>query len=311
MSGLEHGGSGHRRAGIALALLGTLVGCSPSSADVSDASPSQRDASVVDDAGFASDVNSGGGGGGGENRDSETAFHDSAVDDLDASGETTTDGSGLVDASDDAGIDGSAPDASDAALPALEDLPYVREVVGFAEGSSAGFGQADYPNIVYGPPKGRGTGAGSLDVMSLGVGGEIVLAFGDFAITDGEGPDFIVFENAFWPSNDPSTPFAELAEVSVSEDGSTWHAFPCDDGGNGVGEYTGCAGWTPTLRYDPQLVFPLNPELTGGDAFDLAEVGLARALYVRIRDLATMPGSSNTGGFDLDAVGLVHYGEQP
>lgn len=192
-------------------------------------------------------------------------------------------------------------------------LPYARGVVDFSPGAHAGHGQDGYPDVVLGPPDGLGTAAGSLDVLSLGVGGEIVLHFGALAIVDGEGPDFVVFENPFWPGGDPAAVFAEPGEVAVSEDGETWHVFTCDPLGAVGGRYPGCAGWTPTLGYDPQEVLPLDPVLTGGDAFDLAAVGLARARYVRVRDLAgaSEVGEDVTAGFDLDGVGLVHHAPLP
>ena len=61
---------------------------------------------------------------------------------------------------------------------------------------------------------------------------------------------------------------------------------------------------TPTEKYDARAVVPLDPAVTGGDGFDLAEVGLERARFVRIRDASGM-GAPPTTGFDLDAVGIV------
>ena len=87
---------------------------------------------------------------------------------------------------------------------------------------------------------GQGTSRGGLDVLSLGVGGEILLGFGDRAIVDGKGADLIVFENAFWPGNDKRAVFAEPGEVAVSEDGKTWQAFECDSAGDGKGSFPGC-----------------------------------------------------------------------
>ena len=43
--------------------------------------------------------------------------------------------------------------------------------------------------MVLGPPESPGNGGGSLDVLSLGREGEIVLAFDDIGLIDGEGPD--------------------------------------------------------------------------------------------------------------------------
>jgi hypothetical protein len=201
-----------------------------------------------------------------------------------------------------------AGEADDAARPALEELPYARGVVSFTPGEYAGFGNAKLPDVVLGPPKGNGTGSGSFDVLSLGVGGEIVLSFGDKTIVDAEGPDFMVFENAFWPSGDSSKPFAEPAQVSVSDDGANWVAFPCaTTPTTGEAPYPGCAGVKPTLKYDAFTLLPLDPTLTGGDAFDLAALGLDRARFVRIVDQGTS-GEGTTAGFDLDAVGIIHVG---
>jgi len=144
-------------------------------------------------------------------------------------------------------------------------------------------------------------------VLSLGAGGHIVLGFGERVIADGPGADFVVFENAFWPGGDPSKVFAELGEVSVSDDAETWHAFPCDRAGDGSGNFPGCAGVTPALEYDASRLIPLDPAQSGGDAFDLAELGLPSARYVMIRDLETLQAAGNTGGFDLDAVGIIEH----
>jgi hypothetical protein len=162
--------------------------------------------------------------------------------------------------------------------------------------------------VVLGPPQGKGEQAGSLDVLSLGAGGQIVLGFEPRAIADGPGADLVVFENAFWAGGDPSAVFADPGEVAVSTDGEDWHAFACDPQGDGAGAFPGCAGWTPTQRYEPGELVPLDPELSGGDAFDLAELGLSSARFVRIRDLSAA-GEGPSAGFDLDAVGLVHTSE--
>ncbi|MEC9072404.1 MAG: hypothetical protein VX938_08505, partial [Myxococcota bacterium] len=176
-------------------------------------------------------------------------------------------------------------------------------------GPEAGTGQDRMPEVVQGPPAGKGQGSGSTDdVVSLGHGGEIVMGFSGRQILDGPGPDFIVFENPFWVGLDPTQPWAELGEVSVSEDGETWHTFECDTLAMDPGQWPGCAGWTPTLDYDPALVIPLWPPLVGGDLFDLAELGLTSARYVRIRDVSN-EGVSPSGGFDLDAIGAVHISE--
>jgi len=203
--------------------------------------------------------------------------------------------------------DAGAPSTDTEDPPPDPSLPYATSIVSFEPGDGAGFGQNKLPNVVLGPPSGKGTGSGSLDVLSLGKGGSIVLTFERFAITDGEGPDLVVFENPFWPGGDPSAVYAEPGEVSVSEDGATWATFACDANGDGLGHFAGCAGVTPTLAYDASTTIPLDPSVTGGDTFDLAGVGVKSARFVRIRDVS-FHGEAPTAGFDLDAVGIVNAG---
>jgi hypothetical protein len=184
-------------------------------------------------------------------------------------------------------------------------LPYASELVEFAPGAAAGYGQTDLPAVVLGPPTALGPDQGSLDVLSLGVGGEIVLGFGARALVDGDGPDLIVFENAFYVGGDVTQVWSELGEVAVSEDGLVWHTWPCAAGASGP-PWEGCAGWTPTQAFQRCATLYLASTQTGGDAFDLAAVGLDSARFVRIRDLGTS-GVAPSAGFDLDAVGLVHW----
>lgn len=176
--------------------------------------------------------------------------------------------------------------------------PWADRVVGFTPGASAGFGQDRMPGVVLGPPRGGGDTAGSLDVVSLGKGGEVVLAFDDQPPVDGPGPDLIVFENPF-------STWLETGEVAASEDGETWHTWPCaaDDAAGG---FAGCAGVHPVLSHPDNGVPATDPALAGGDAFDLAALGLKRARYVRIRDTGRNDYQGQTGGFDLDAVAVIH-----
>jgi hypothetical protein len=64
------------------------------------------------------------------------------------------------------------------------------------------------------------------------------------------------------------------------------------------------------LVYEPLKVYPLDQTLTGGDAFDLHALSLSRVRYVRIVDLS-VAGAGNNAGFDLDAIGLVHFADPP
>jgi hypothetical protein len=176
------------------------------------------------------------------------------------------------------------------------------EVVSFEPGDGSGYGRDRFPGVVIGPP--AAGGAPSLDVLSLGAGGVIVIGFGDADIVDGPGPDFVVFENPFWIRGDPKDPYRELGEVSVSSDGVAWQPFACDVAGIGDGRFPGCAGWTPTAEVDPETA--LDPAASGGDAFDLAALGVASARYVRVRDLEGS-GEAPAVGFDLDAVGVSSF----
>jgi hypothetical protein len=179
---------------------------------------------------------------------------------------------------------------------------FVTGVVDHAFGPGQSLGQDRFPEVIFGPPKGGGCCQGSTDTVSLGNGGFVIVEFAGNEIVDGPGPDFIVFENAFYASGDENSVFAELATVSVSADGVTWHTFPCDAVG---APYGTCAGWKPVYaNADTNDIDPLDPAVAGGDAFDLADLGIERARYVRIVDRPDLEGFN--GVFDLDAVGIVH-----
>lgn len=227
---------------------------------------------------------------------------------------TFGDGGGYVDApdpdADKLAVDGGFSGPDGAVLPADR---FVTKVVSFTPGSCAGFGAAQMPSVVLGPPVGAGDLKGSFDVVSLGVGGEIVVAFEPNVIVDEPGPDLIVFENAFYAAGNPSAPAADLAEVSVSDDGVTWTAFPCTPGA--TAPYGLCAGWHPVYSAPGSGISPLEPSKAGGEAYDLAELGVASARYVRIKDIGRgscdVEPRPDNAGFDLDAVAALHVKKTP
>ncbi|HSC87227.1 MAG TPA: hypothetical protein VLC09_08160 [Polyangiaceae bacterium] len=181
----------------------------------------------------------------------------------------------------------------------IDEQRFASEVLRSDFGDGQNFGQEDFPSPIFGGPRGGGSSQGSLDVVSLGDGGLVEVGFSGTEIVDGLGPDFIVFENPFLVDGDAESPLAELARVSVSEDGETWHEFPCQPE---AFPYTGCAGWHPVLaNVEENDVSPFDAEAAGGDAFDLAELGLTRARWVRIVDIA-----GDDVAFDLDAVSVVN-----
>jgi hypothetical protein len=232
----------------------------------------------------------------------------------------TADAAPIVDLGDGGFVDAPAPDSSKLAVDGGFAAPeggvlradrFATQVVSVTYGDCAGFGLTSMPDIVYGPPVGAGAASGGLDVVSLGFKGEIVLGFGDNAIVDGPGVDFLVFENAFYVDGDPSKAIAkDLAQVSVSNDGTTWSDFPCTDGPGPT--YGTCAGWHPVYSAPGNGISPVDPQHAGGDPFDLAAVGLVSARFVRIRDLglticpADPAAKPTTNGFDLDAIAVVN-----
>lgn len=209
-------------------------------------------------------------------------------------------------------------------------------VASFSPGAGAGFGQAYLPQCVLGPPHGNANpelpNADQHELLSLGVGGSITLEFTSHLIIDGPGPDLTVFENPFQPIGYLDFVFAETATVAVSTDTVTWYTFPFefDDPGTTAGlyekwRYRGLAGVTPVFSNPTNGISPFDPSVSGGDSFDLHDVGLSYAKYVKITDTGTTdiaptidsrgnivndPGNAlnaaPTAGFDLDAVAAIH-----
>jgi len=187
--------------------------------------------------------------------------------------------------------------------PIMISDPWADELLSFTPGTGAGFGQNYIPDNILGPPDPDPAlnpyNASTIpqEILSLGHGGEIVLQFTDNTIVNGAGADFTVFENPFISYLDGSV-FMEAGIVAVSQDGAAWYEFPYD-----TTDMSGLAGITPTG--DNQN--PTDPALSGGDQFDLEDLGLDWARYVRITDLGDFyqEGLWN-GDFDLDAVVAVH-----
>lgn len=182
--------------------------------------------------------------------------------------------------------------------------PFAIEVVASVAGEGGGFGSDRLPDVVLGAPRGAGLRMGSTDVLSLGRAGSLTLALGA-AVIDGPGPDLVVFENAFRVGGSPTNVYAEPAHLEVSADGVTWTAFPCDAL---TPPYLGCAGLSPVLaNVDTNALDPRDPVAAGGDAFDLANIGVARARFVRVTDGGNgRVDGAGTDGFDLDAIAVVH-----
>ncbi len=216
-------------------------------------------------------------------------------------------------------------------------LPGANPVPGFTDASTAlgsperFTGEGVFPGVVsaFNPPFGLD------EIVSIGIGGELVVCF-DTPVTDDPanpfGLDLLIFSNAFFP--DASYPmgivggglFADLrGVVEVSADGRTWHEvtgvtadglFPTQ-GWLDAGPYDAVPGSMPssfTWPVDPGLAAPdldglHHAEVTalynrsgGGRGIDLASVGLSAISCVRI----TNPGDAGVDpALEIDAVSDV------
>ena len=170
---------------------------------------------------------------------------------------------------------------------------FATTVVEHAFGAGQSFNQDKFPGPVLGPPEANEPSS----VVSLGNGGYVVVAFDENAIIDGPGADFTVFENAL-----PT--YKELATVAVSEDGETWFEFPCTAPQEGPA-YGACAGVALVYSSRKNGIDPLDPAVSGGDHYDLSDLGVKRARFVRITDRADLMGGL-ADVFDLDAVAIVN-----
>ena len=185
-------------------------------------------------------------------------------------------------------------------------------------------------SLVLGAP---GTGGASeivYDVVSLGDGGMATVTFAS-PIYNGEGPDFAVFENGFGIDSlyDPTQTlhFLELAFVEVSSDGENFFRFPAVTYVPYDQQLGGYGGMNPSQIHN----FAGKYDQFYGTPFDLDEVedsellNKNRVTHVRIIDVvgcikpqyATYDSeghivndpwftSFDTGGFDLEAVGVIH-----
>lgn len=164
------------------------------------------------------------------------------------------------------------------------------------------------------------TGIPDGSVISLGDSGVAELTFAQ-PILNGPGPDFAVFENGF--SND----FLELAFVEVSPDGINYYRFPATSEIQDTLQ-TGSYGTT-----DPTQINNLAGKYKAqyGTPFDLDDINIQYGIqistitHIRIIDVIgsinyTFPSKDingviindpyptgfPSGGFDLDAVGVIH-----
>ena len=160
----------------------------------------------------------------------------------------------------------------------------------------------------------------SMEAVSLGDGGSALLTF-ERPIRNGEGPDFVVFEN------DNIGTFLELAFVEVSSDGEHFVRFPATSL-TPTDEQVGSFG-----SVDPTFINNLAGKfrIGYGVPFDLEEladsanIDLDSIVYVRVIDVIgtidpqyasydafghivndPWPTNFASSGFDLSGVGVIH-----
>jgi hypothetical protein len=171
-------------------------------------------------------------------------------------------------------------------------------------------------------------GIGSSDgfIVSLGDSGTALLSFVK-PIYDGPGPDFVVFENGFPDPVNPNMAFLELAFVEVSSDGINFFRFPATSNSQLDSQVAGAGVYMDASRinnlagkYIGSYGTPFDlQELSGTTGLDVNQVRFVRLVDVigsitgqgsvdnmgqRIND--PYPTNFPTGGFDLDAVGVIN-----
>ena len=173
-----------------------------------------------------------------------------------------------------------------------------------------------------------GVPGGTYDVVSLGDGGSATVTFAS-PIYNGEGPDFAVFENGLHPDTDSTMTmyFLEIAFVEVSSDGENFFRFPAITKVQYETQVGGFDAMNPAQIHN----FAGKYEAFYGTPFDLDEVednpllNKNRVTHIRIIDVVgninpeyatydseghpvndPWPTGFNTGGFDLDAIGVIH-----
>jgi hypothetical protein len=198
-------------------------------------------------------------------------------------------------------------------------------IVGWATGYLDYLPGSNVDAVFQTPAKALGPAVGdSLDVVVLGDAGRITLTFAK-PITNGSGADFAVFENSF------SDGFLELAWVEVSSNGIDFARFagvsltPSPVSAFGVVDPTNITGLAGKYRQGFGAPFDL------ADLLPDAKVDVNAITHVRLVDIV---GDGNTfddwpaalggpnriydphptqisGGFDLDAVGVIHAVPEP
>lgn len=173
------------------------------------------------------------------------------------------------------------------------------------------------------PENAEGAATGeSGNVVSLGDAGVATASFNsDKRIINGEGPDFVVFENGFGPT------VLELAFVEVSSNGIDFVRFPSKSETKTTSQIETYGSLDPSLIYGLAGIHPAGV----GTPFDLEElkdsnnININDIIAIRIIDVVGSIGPGNSvdaegtivndpfptafssGGFDLEAIGVINH----
>lgn len=196
-----------------------------------------------------------------------------------------------------------------------QDCITINRVFSFKPGEGQNLGQSEefFPANIFGAPSRianeQVAEASESEVLSLGFGGEIIVGNSDYLIVDGDGADFTIFENVFL---NPVTQrlFKEPAVVSVSKDGKNYTEFPYD-----FASLEGCAGTHITNGNADYC----NPNISGGDSFDLSLIAMDSVRYIKIKDITVRVKDNpnhkyfdfSLSGFDLDAIVIHNFVSEP
>lgn len=169
--------------------------------------------------------------------------------------------------------------------------------------------------------------ANGLSTVSLGDGGSATVQFQN-PIRDGEGYDFVVFENGFFnPPGETSAAFIELAFVEVSSDGTHFFRFQTLSEMPYLTQNNSFAAidWTLFHGFAGVYAHPYGVAFDVADISDAPFLNKQRITYIRIVDVVgciqpqyasydtqgnivndPWPTPFHTCGFDLDAVGVIN-----
>ncbi|HNF72929.1 MAG TPA: hypothetical protein PLP34_10960, partial [Chitinophagaceae bacterium] len=165
------------------------------------------------------------------------------------------------------------------------------------------------------------------DVVSLGDFGTLTYFF-ENPVVDGPGFDFAIFENGFINPADSFQAYLELAKVSVSNDGVHFYTFPSQCDQDTLIQVAGFGDFMDARKINNLAGKYI---LNFGTPFDLSVFSALSSLdcnnirFIRIEDIAgsidpetgsrdalqhlindPFPTPFPGGGFDLDAVGIIH-----